>query len=72
MDIPLLIVLAALVLALVTLVLFLIVVIAIRAEDGRRHLDRDQASHAERMTRRLIGAYSHHCDHLPALCPERR
>ncbi|MFD9940045.1 hypothetical protein ACFWYW_12290 [Nonomuraea sp. NPDC059023] len=72
MDIPLLIVIAALVLALITFVLFLIVVIAIRAEDGRRRLDGNQASHAERMTRRLIGAYSHYCEQFPALCPERR
>ncbi|MBB5083765.1 hypothetical protein [Nonomuraea endophytica] len=58
MDIPLLIILAALVLAVATFVLFLIVVIAIRAEDGRRRLDSEQASHAERITRRLVGAYT--------------
>lgn len=58
MDIPLLIVLAALVLAVATFVLFLIVVIAIRAEDSRRRLDSAQASHAERIIRRLVGAYT--------------
>ncbi|WP_157247945.1 hypothetical protein [Nonomuraea typhae] len=61
MDLPLLIVLVALLMVITTLVVFVVVVIAIRSEDHRRRLDGTDPTHAERMTRRLVGAYSHHC-----------
>ncbi|WP_214320583.1 hypothetical protein [Nonomuraea sediminis] len=70
MDIPLLIVALAVVLAAATLALFVVLVISIHRDDNRRTLDTAPSS-AQALTRNLLGAYAHHCP-PSALCPGRR
>ncbi len=60
MDLALLVIAFALVGAMCVLVLFTVVVIAIRAEDRRRRLTGTGLSRTEAFTRRLVGAYAHH------------
>ncbi|MEV0586733.1 hypothetical protein [Nonomuraea sp. NPDC050310] len=62
MNIPLLIVLLALVMAAATLLLFTVLVISIRREDSRRHLDPAPTRMDEQLTRLLLGTHTHH-DH---------
>lgn len=71
MDIPLFIVLMALALAATVLVLFVVLVVAIRSQDRRRTFD-GTPSNAEHLTRRLLGTYAHHCQHTTSTCSGRR
>ncbi|MBB5082993.1 hypothetical protein [Nonomuraea endophytica] len=65
-DIPVLVVLVALLLAVTTVIVFAVVAVSIRSEDNRRRLDGTAPSHAEWMTRRLVGAYSRRHDDTAA------
>ncbi|MFI6902017.1 hypothetical protein ACIBKY_12190 [Nonomuraea sp. NPDC050394] len=64
-DIPLLVVVVAFVLAVATLIAFVIMAISIRSEDNRRRLV-GTPSHTEWMTRRLVGAYARRHDRTAA------
>jgi hypothetical protein len=46
-------------------VLFAVVVIAIRAEDRRRHLSSTDFTRAEALTRRLVGAHAYRHSYAP-------
>ena len=60
MDLPLLIILLALIMVSATLALFTALVISIRHEDNRRHLDDMPACPRELLARWLLGTHAHH------------
>lgn len=65
-DTPELAVLAVLLLGAALVIAFVLVAISIRSEDNRRRLDGTHPSHAERMTRRLLGAHTRRDSSPPA------